>query len=82
MHNLTDCKLLFHSPIGAIALVRGLYSEGDRPLLIRDLSCSGAESALLDCPYNELMQTSCGPFNDAGIVCQGMITVVLELSFN
>ena len=57
---------------GAIALVRGVYSEPDAPLLIRDVSCSGSETAILDCPYNMFTQTSCGPFSDAGIVCQGM----------
>ena len=56
---------------GAIALVNGLYVETDAPLFIRDVSCNGSESALLDCPYNALTQTSCGPFSDAGIVCQG-----------
>ena len=61
--------------LGAIALKKGLYSEADAPLFIRDVSCNGSESALLDCPYNMLTQTSCGPFSDAGIVCQGETTV-------
>ena len=52
-------------------MVNGLYIEVDAPLFIRDVSCNGSESALLDCPYNMLTQTSCGPFSDAGIVCQG-----------
>lgn len=63
-------------PPGAIALVHGVYSEADAPLLIRDVSCNGSESALLDCPYNTFTQTSCGPFSDAGIVCQGMLNEV------
>ena len=56
-------------------MVRGLYVEANAPLFIRDVSCNGSESALLDCPYNMLTQTSCGPFSDAGIVCQGETTV-------
>lgn len=56
---------------GAIALVRGLYSEGNAPLLVRDVSCIGSETTLLDCPYNTFTQTSCGLFSDAAIVCQG-----------
>ena len=53
--------------------MNGLYSEADAPIFIRDVSCNGSESAFLDCPYNILTvtQTSCGPFSDAGIVCQG-----------
>ena len=65
---------------GAIALVHGLYVEADTPLFVRDISCNGTESALLDCPYNTLTQTSCGPFSDAGIVCQGEAAVHDKLS--
>ena len=61
-------------------MVRGLYVEADAPLFIRDVSCNGSESAFLDCPYNMLTQTSCGPFSDAGIVCQGETTVHTKFS--
>jgi hypothetical protein len=61
--------------LGAIALLKGLYVEVDAPLYIRDVNCNGSESTLLDCPYNTLTQTLCGPFSDAGIVCQGETAV-------
>ena len=61
-------------------MVNGLYIEVDAPLFIRDVSCNGSESTLLDCPHNMLTQTSCGPFSDAGIVCQGETAIHDKLS--
>ena len=41
-------------------------------MLLRDVSCIGTESTLLNCTYNTRPQYLCGRFEDAGVVCQGV----------
>ena len=57
--------------LGAIALSNQLFTDQSIPLLVRDLNCNGTESFALDCAYNQRRDTSCGMFEEAGIVCQG-----------
>jgi len=57
---------------GAIALNNSLYAEGNLPTHINTVSCRGAETLLLDCPFNNVAVGSCGRFEDAGIICQGI----------
>ena len=54
---------------GAIALGGGLY-PGDRPTVITNVSCSGSEGRLLDCPAitDGGQLENC---DDAVVVCQG-----------
>ena len=49
-----------------------MFSEEVAPLLLRDVSCIGTESTLLNCTYNTRPQYLCGRFEDAGVVCQGV----------
>ena len=57
--------------IGAIGLNNEVFSDPQANLLIRDISCNGSENSLLSCQYNNLLETFCGPLDDAGVVCQG-----------
>ena len=58
---------------GAIALNNSPYAEGSLPTHINTVSCRGAETLLLDCPFNNVAVGSCGRFEDAGIICQGIV---------
>ena len=53
-----------------------MFSEEVAPLLLRDVSCTGTESTLLNCTYNTRPQYLCGRFEDAGVVCQGVCMCV------
>ena len=56
---------------GAIAVTSGLFSETSLPIVIGEVFCSGNESSLLQCPYRDGLDSSCGSSEDAAIVCQG-----------
>ena len=49
------------------------FSEGNRDILVNDISCTGNESSWIDCDYNvnERVLDECGPFEDAYAACQG-----------
>ena len=55
--------------LGSIAL-QNEFSEGDLPILISSLVCSGLEQDLFNCSVNIGSSVSCGRFEDAAIVCQ------------
>lgn len=57
-------------PPGAIALTDSVFTEESAMLALRDVLCNGSEPNLLECVYNILTQTNCGPLEDAGVVCQ------------
>jgi hypothetical protein len=61
-----------HLPIGAIALTDAQFAEGTSPVLITSQNCLGTEESLTDCTNLGDDTGSCGRFEDAGIVCQGM----------
>ena len=56
--------------IGAVALQSFTFSAISVPLLITDLGCVGNETSILDCSFNQSPDTSCGAFEEAGVVCQ------------
>lgn len=57
---------------GSIALNNGEFSEGQKDTVLIGIDCSGAETRILDCPHNTQSQLTCGPYEDAGIACQGL----------
>lgn len=57
---------------GAINLTNPLFAEGNAPISITSLSCDGSEEELSECSLNTGELVSCGRFEDAGIVCQGV----------
>ena len=61
---------------GSIGLTNEVFSEEVAPLLLRDVSCTGTESTLLNCTHNTRPQYLCGRFEDAGVVCQGVCACV------
>ena len=57
---------------GAIALTDQLFADHDANTFIQDINCMGLETSLLDCEHSTLVQSTCGPLEDAAVVCQGM----------
>ena len=78
MHDFSSCNL--HST-GAIALNNSPFAEGSLPIHVDSLSCRGNETMLLGCPNNNMEVRSCGRFEDASVICQGIqhcVSVVLS----
>ena len=59
---------------GAIALSTSYFIEGSLPVLLEEVNCVGNESNIIDCPRaeNVSVSSSCGRYQDAGVVCQCM----------
>ena len=48
------------------------FSETSLPNVLSNISCQGSEANLLQCMYN--IVASCGPAENAAVVCQGEYT--------
>ena len=53
---------------GAIAVDGGQFSDGNNPVLISAVNCSGSEARLSDCAQ---LPGTCTAGGVAGVVCQG-----------
>ena len=51
------------------ALPASGYGDGDGPILLDNLNCSGDEESLKDCPHDGVGQHSCTRQEIAGVVC-------------
>ena len=70
-----------HYFVGAIALSNAQFSNGNIPTLVTSLACNGNENVLYNCTINS--EKSCGRFEDAAIVCQGIcLSIYLYLSIS
>ena len=49
------------------------FGNGRGPILMEYVRCSGFEESLLDCNHNGLGLSTCGHWEDAGVVCQGEV---------
>ena len=47
------------------------FGEGIGPILMSRVGCSGQESNLLDCSYQQFPSSSCTHYYDAGVKCEG-----------
>ena len=70
---LLHCTLLTQlhhvvSMIGALGVPGTLFGSEAGALLVSNVKCTGNESSLLDCPYNQT-NSSCSHSSDAGVIC-------------
>ena len=47
------------------------FGQGTGDIILDDLSCTGDETRLVDCPHRGVGLNNCGHHNDAGVVCAG-----------
>ena len=60
---------------GATAIGGGFFSTSELTPAITRVQCTGSETSLNDCP--SAPTTRCSSSNDAAVVCQGMVYIVL-----
>ena len=56
-------------PIGATTLTGSRVIDGTGQIVLDNLSCTGRESRLVDCPHRGLGRHDCGHHEDAGVRC-------------
>ena len=57
---------------GALNLTHETFHSIVAPTVVDTVGCVGSETVLTDCSYDSIV--TCGPLNDAGVVCQGTHT--------
>ena len=66
----TPCPLtMLCSFIGAVALTTGFVNSNTGIIWLDQVTCSGTERRLIDCPANALGLHDCSNFEDAGVRC-------------
>ena len=74
--SVTNSILLFLHTI-AIAVYRAAFGQGNGPVLLSNVECTGNESFLLSCSAGI---ASCSSSNDAGVVCPSCKLVQIVLT--
>ncbi len=65
----------------ALALSGAVYGEGENPILVGSLNCSGEESELFRCSTLGGIRFTCTHANDAGVECVGTSSNNLKVYF-
>ena len=58
---------------GALGLSNQLFSSEQLDIALSSVACNGSENSILTCNLNS-HEAFCGPYDDAGVVCQGETT--------
>ena len=53
----------------ATALSSARFGQGEGPILLDDLRCTGEEESLLNCRHRGIGIHSCGHYEDASVIC-------------
>ena len=68
-----SCKkiivIMIHFYVVARAFSRARFGQGEGPILLDGLQCTGEEESLLDCRHRGIGIHSCGHYEDASVLC-------------
>ena len=79
MYNCT-CRYSFNFT-GAIVISHYYYYHYYYPVHVHDLNCTGTESSIWDCPYDNIIEY-CGYYEDAAVLCQCKSNIHVIVSYN
>ena len=60
--------------VGSVAVSYAAFGQGTGPIYLSNVGCTGSESSLLSCSHSGIGVTSCGHYEDAGVVCPCKLT--------
>ena len=60
-----------HNLIAIQAWSQAHFGQGSWNIVLDDLSCTGNETSLFDCPHGGVNIHNCGHSEDAGVTCSG-----------
>ncbi|XP_033104464.1 antigen WC1.1-like [Anneissia japonica] len=63
------CRQMGYQGLASSAPMRAEFGQGDVPILLDDVTCSGSENRLTDCPNLGIGRHNCAHSEDAGVVC-------------
>ena len=78
-HSQVVCRQLGYPSIGAVAFRYSRFGQGEGPIVLDNVRCTGLEAYLTDCPNNGYFIHNCGHYEDAGVRCPGMTAVQLAV---
>ena len=56
---------------GSIARYHSAFGQGNQPMILADLFCTGSEDSILDCQRNDYGLQHCSAYEVAGVQCEG-----------
>ena len=57
--------------IGVLSYSASLFGDGEGPIWLDNVDCSGSEDSILDCHHNGFGVHNCRHTEDIGIICGG-----------
>ncbi|XP_033097895.1 deleted in malignant brain tumors 1 protein-like [Anneissia japonica] len=63
------CRQMGYQGLASSAPMRAEFGQGDVPILLDDVACTGLEENLVDCPNIGIGRHNCAHSEDAGVVC-------------
>ena len=64
---------------GAIAIALAHYGQGEGPIVLDDVECTGLEAYITDCHHNGYFSHNCIHAEDAAVQCLGEIHITMLL---
>ena len=74
------CRQLGYPSIGAAAFGYSRFGQGEGPIVLDNVQCTGQEAYLTDCPNNGYFTHNCAHYEDAGVRCPGMTSVQFTMA--
>ena len=68
-YNASPMVILYHT--GSIVRYRSAFGQGNLPMILADLFCTGSEDSILDCRRNDYGLQHCSAYEVAGVHCEG-----------
>ena len=61
---------------GAVAIALAHYGQGEGPIVLDDVECTGLEAYITDCHHNGYFSHNCIHAEDAAVQCLGEIHIM------